>query len=198
MPKIVVPVLDKARFMRMHIFHSIVQINNNYNWLCCRFPQMADELPYFKVVQTIEHGEPRLAAVPRSWETNGKLMWPPKSKQNKAMKNPTLQPGTAADGWQEFDCTVKRTYIPSYGAAVNEVKQMSENSDTASDVDNVGFPAMMIQSINRNNKDRPAARKNSPSFNADSTRSNFNTVRVSWEIIFRFCINYVFRFSDDH
>lgn len=154
-----------------------------------------DEPQYYIVVETIEDGEQRLAAVPRAWEKNGKLMWPPKSKQCKALKTPTLLPGTAADGWQEFDCEVKRKYIPTYAAALNEMRQMSDLSDTASDADDAFFRTMVKAQPNRN-KDRPPARKVGLSvLNADCDRSNFNSVRFTGAIaVFRFCINYGFRF----
>lgn len=146
---------------------------------------------YYKVVETIENGEKRIAAVPGLWETNGKLMWPPKSKQKKALKNPLLQPGTQEDGWVQFDCTVVRNYIPTYANAVQELKAMSDHSDT-SDAELISFPCMLPPQQSKHNLKRKNA--GSVIINGDADRINFNSVCASYICFFRNFDSNVFLF----
>lgn len=131
---------------------------------------------YYKVVQTMEDGHPRLAAVPRSWETGGKLMWPPKSKQVKALKNPLLLPGTEDDGWQQYDCVVKRNFIPTYAEAINEIKIMSDHSDTSDMDGNQLFVFSTPSQVNPNSRKRRKTTR--VVTNADDDRFNFNPAAV--------------------
>ncbi|XP_055847893.1 uncharacterized protein LOC129913310 [Episyrphus balteatus] len=91
---------------------------------------MEQKPSFFKIVATKENGKYLLSAVPRSWEENGSLMWPPRKLKDKAIKNLWDPPGTAAEGWTQHKCQVKRSYIPTYGEALKEIRAMSDMSDT--------------------------------------------------------------------
>lgn len=118
-------------------------------------------------MQTVENGKPSLSTVPSLWENNGKLKWPPKKLQSMALKN-NMQPGALADGWQEFDCLVKRANIASYREGIAEMRRMGERSDTDT-------------AINSSAKRARTAVVN----NSDRDRLNFNEVRVHHFVNFR-------------
>lgn len=85
---------------------------------------------YYKIVQTTENGKVNLAAVPYLWEKDGKLMWPPKPKQTFKNLQSMTPSGIVNEGWSELNCVVKRTYIPTYEAAEEEMKVMFDLSHT--------------------------------------------------------------------
>lgn len=92
----------------------------------------------FKIVQTKEKGRILLSVVPDSWESDGKLKWPPKGKlKTTTFKNmlcdENIVPGV---DWVEVKCRSKQV-CSTYDEAVALTKQMSDQSDTdpsASDV----------------------------------------------------------------
>lgn len=142
-----------------------------------RFPQMTTQsnLPpiYYKIVETKEDCQTLLSPVPWIWENEGKLMWPPKDKQEKALKNPLLPPGTLKDGWSEFNCVVKRSFIPTYSEALQEIRQMSDKSDTS---DNETLFTVPTTSLTSKRRSAGARKIVSLATNADAERSNFNQV----------------------
>lgn len=130
-------------------------------------------MDFYKIVETIEHDEALLSIAPAMWENDGKLMWPPSGKvpTKKLKKTPLIPPGTAEDGWTELDCTVERSYIPTYIQAQNVMREMSDKSGT-SDADVINAKPMAVRRT-------AGARKIVPPIkNADSDRKNYNEVRV--------------------
>lgn len=124
----------------------------------------------YKIIETIENGNYLLSAIPQKWESNGKLMWPPTALLSKALKNPS-KVGTSAQGWTEYNCIVKRSSIPTYEQAIQELRAMSDKSDT-SEIETQFTPRSAT-------KRTAAARKIlSTISNADNERFDFNNVRV--------------------
>lgn len=84
-------------------------------------------MPY-KIVQTRERGETKLAVVPTSWEKNGKLWWPPKKIECRLTKDEQSKPDKKE--WTLMDCVLKRNNIRTYQLAEAELLIIEENSDT--------------------------------------------------------------------
>lgn len=126
----------------------------------------------FKIVQTIESGEFVLSVVPTLWEEKGKLMWPPANETNNKIFLQTL-PGTLDNGWQQFDCVVKRSGLESFVQARQEQNAMMLNSDTSSAEANKAIKQTTATTVRRT----AAARKITLTIkNADADRSNYNDV----------------------
>lgn len=84
-------------------------------------------MPY-KIVQTREKGQTKLAIIPTSWEKNGKLWWPPKKLEYRLTKDEQSKPDKKE--WTLMDCILKRNNIQTYEHANAELLTMEENSDT--------------------------------------------------------------------
>ena len=139
---------------------------------------------YYKIVQTIENNLPVLSVVAASWESAGKLFWPPPSaKIEKTLsKTPLIAPGTQEDGWTEHECVVKRAFIPTYSQARKELYGMSEQSDTNSEG---GFVNSSL--ITTKPKRSVTARKIlNLAKNADAERLNYNQVSHYYYCFFLF------------
>lgn len=136
----------------------------------CFLQMQTNSTANFYIVQTIENGISQLSAVPSTWVNNGKMLWPPKDKHSKAIKNFSMLPGTKDEGWMEYNCVVKRQNIPSYAAAMKELDEMTKNSDTSSS------EAVQITAMTRPHLKRAA--QNSKPINADTKRLDYNEVNI--------------------
>ncbi|XP_061716896.1 uncharacterized protein LOC133524770 [Cydia pomonella] len=80
----------------------------------------------FKVIQTMERGCLRLTTVPEQWEKNGTLFWP-KTNAEKLRRRENCYPDPT---WRTFNCILKRSHLPIFKDAENQIDAMSDRSDT--------------------------------------------------------------------
>lgn len=80
----------------------------------------------FKIIQTIENNQAKLTIIPSEWEKNGILYWPRKNSE-KLHKNANSIP---EKNWMTMKCKVKRSFIPRYEDAQEELGNMLLKSDT--------------------------------------------------------------------
>lgn len=89
--------------------------------------------PGFKIVQKIKNNHTRtLAVVPSRWHNrtsngNGILRWPTHVPNNhKLQRNADSCPGTIADGWQFFECSLRSWGIRSFELAMCQMREMAK------------------------------------------------------------------------
>lgn len=92
----------------------------------------------FKIVQVAENNKPYLSVVPFKWHEvlpDGKhiLMWPSNVRNNsKLQRVAESEPGSMFEGWEKFECRLKRTGIPTYVEATVILERMRKCEDTTS------------------------------------------------------------------
>lgn len=131
----------------------------------------------FKIIETIEKGERKIAAVPSGWESNGELMWPPPNKLNKLIKNASRPPGTIQEGWKKFSCVVVQSNINSMYEARDRLRNMSDFTETSGNEGSFVCPP--AETIKKTSMRSVAARKIfTPVNNADANRNDYNEVNI--------------------